>query len=441
MIATLHVVVAHGLGGRSDLPLPTWLFTYAAGMAVVISFVAVGTFWRQPHLAQGPAPITTMPRATGWLWIVRGAGRLIGLALFALTLAVAWVGPPNGNNLALVMVFVAFWVGLPLLSAVAGDIWQVLSPWDTVALVVTRLRGRPSDASPLPQASHWWAVAGLFGFTWLELCYHNPSSPRVLASLISVYAGAMVLGAAVFGRRWLRTGDAFAAWFGIVASLAPLYRDPTTGRVRARLPFTGAAAIAVRPGTVALVLVALGSTGFDSTSNASWWEEVVGARTGWDATWVNTLGLMWVIGVMALIYAGAMRLNARIVGEDDLDSLLRPFIHSLVPIALAYVLAHYFSLLVFEGQQVPILVSDPFARGWDLFGTIDWTVNYLVVSTRTISLVQVGAIVAGHVAGVVLAHDRAIGRFPRHLATRAQLPLLVAMVFYTVGGLVLLLRA
>ncbi len=440
MNTALQVVLAHGVGsGRADLPLPVWLFTYAAGMAVAISFVAAGIFWSRPRLPLGPPdPPLTPPPARGWLRMVRGTGRVVGVALFALTVATALAGPANGNNLSLVLVFVVFWVGLPLLSAVVGDVWQVLSPWDTAALVARRLRGRGADPVVSAASGHWLAAAGLAAFVWLELCYHSPSSPRVLGWLTVGYACAMVAGAAWRGRGWLRTGDAFAAWFGLLAAIAPLHRD-AAGRVRLRLPFVGLASTTIRSGTVALVVVALGSTAFDSFARSDFWLRVLGDREGWALTGVQTLGLAWVVGVVGIAYAGALRLNARMVGIDDPDELLGRFVHSLVPIALAYVIAHYFSLLVFESQQVPILMSDPLARGWDLFGTIDWNVNYLLVSTRTISLVQVGAIVAGHVAGVLLAHDRAVALFPPRQATRAQLPLVAVMVLYTVGGLLLLL--
>jgi hypothetical protein len=144
--------------------------------------------------------------------------------------------------------------------------------------------------------------------------------------------------------------------------------------------------------------------------------------------------------VVALLYLGAMRIASAMTGRPTL-TLADDFVHSLVPIALAYAVAHYFSLLVLEGQAALALVSDPFGQGWDLFGTADWSIDYTLVSPNTIAYVQVGAIVAGHVAGVVLAHDRALARLPKAVATRSQYPLLAVMVAYTVGGLGLLLGA
>ncbi|MEO7443573.1 MAG: hypothetical protein ABIW46_08585, partial [Acidimicrobiales bacterium] len=154
---------------------------------------------------------------------------------------------------------------------------------------------------------------------------------------------------------------------------------------------------------------------------------------------VNTIGLVFVVGLVSLLYLAAIRSAARVVGRPEM-SLVDTFAPSLVPIALAYAVAHYFSLLVFEGQGAWAQASDPFGVGWDLFGSVDRPIDYLVLSTTTISAVQAGAIIVGHLAGVVLAHDRAVARFRPKLATRSQYPLLAVMIVYTAGGLFLLLQ-
>jgi len=120
----------------------------------------------------------------------------------------------------------------------------------------------------------------------------------------------------------------------------------------------------------------------------------------------------------------------------------RRFVHSLLPIAVGYTVAHYFSLVLFQGQAGYLLASDPLGRGWDLFGTAGSPINYLVVSTSVIAIVQVCAILSGHVVGVFIAHDRALADYTRsRQRLRAQYPLLVVMVTYTLGGIALLLGA
>src|SRR5262249_18921284 len=123
-------------------------------------------------------------------------------------------------------------------------------------------------------------------------------------------------------------------------------------------------------------------------------------------------------------------------------SLVPEFVLPLVPISAAYLVAHYFSLFLIQGQFVIPLASDPFGRGHDYFGTVDFAPNLAIVSPNTIWYVQVGALVTGHVAGLAIAHDRAVSLFEdRRDALRSQYPMLALMVLYTVGGLWLLSRS
>jgi hypothetical protein len=110
----------------------------------------------------------------------------------------------------------------------------------------------------------------------------------------------------------------------------------------------------------------------------------------------------------------------------------------VIPIALGYTVAHYFSLLILDGQTTWILASNPFGRaGVNLFGTYGNVVDLSAVSATAIALVQVGAIIAGHVLGVTLAHERALLSARRARASD-QLPLVLVMVLFTFGGLGLL---
>lgn len=437
-------MIAHGLGGRSDLPLPVWLFAYGAGSAVLITFAALAVLWPRPRLAAAAAG-----RELGsWAQAARRPAtavlRAVGLFVFAVVLVAALWGADDGaSNISPYVVYVTFWVGLQLASTVLGDVWRAANPLDT--LVRLTLGRRLPERTPLADRVDpglWPAAAMLLSFAWLELAYHEPASPRVIGVWLVAYTVATLTGTALWGRWFAREGEGFAALFGLLGALGPLWRDPGSGRLRIRWPLTGLSGVVPRRGLDALVLVALGSTTFDGVTRLDWWSrDVVGARQGWERTLVFTVGLLFVIAVVALVWSAATRLSA-LVTDDDPAEVGAAYLPSLVPIVVAYSIAHYFSLFVYESYNVVALSSDPFGEGWDLFGTADVFPNYRLLSTTLIAWVQAAAIVVGHVAGVVVAHDRAVERHRRaRAATRSQWPLIAAMVAYTVGGLLLLLGA
>ena len=437
---------AHGIGGRSDLPVPLWQFLYAASFALIISFLLLRVSWHRPRFADAAtgrafAPVTERVVAALALLL-----RALGLLLFIVTLTAAWFGDTNSrNNIAPVMVYVLMWVGVQVLSVLFGNVWSALSPFDTIAALASWVRARrrpvrvvdhPADESLV--WSHWPAALGVFGFVWLELCYHSQAEPRVIARVITGYSVVVLALAARHGRRWLRTGEAFAALFGMLALLAPFHRD-AEGHVRARLPFAGLAEFVPRRGSIALVAVMLGSTGFDGVQRTRWWADVQGSTTGWDRTWLSTFGLVWVIGIVAVAFIAAAMLVARLAGADARDAP-RNYVHTLVPIVFGYSIAHYFTLLIIEGQSAIPLLSNPYGQNWNLFGTANYVIDIQPLSARAVSWVQVLAIVIGHVVGVVASHDRAVEHTSPRLVSRSQLPMLVVMVLFTLGGLTLLLK-
>jgi hypothetical protein len=447
-LASLVVVAApaaaHGVGGRRDLPVPLWQFLYASFFALVISFLLLRASWTTPRFARaatGRALGRPVDRATSVLAI---ALRALGLVLFVVTITAAWFGDTRStNNIAPVMVYVALWVGMQALAAIVGGVWSALSPYDTIALLVDRVRGRgdteaqPGDARSFAW-SHWPAALGVFGFVWLELCYYDNGNPRRLGLFMTLYSVAIIAGSFRYGRAWLRTGETFAALFGLLAAMAPFSRDDT-GTVRVRAPFTGLAQVTARRGTVALVVIMLGGTAFDGVQRTQWWTDVQGTAVGWDRTVLATMGLTWTIVIVAVAYVLAATAAGRIGALAPNDGPQR-YIASLVPIVFGYTVAHYFTYLLIEGQALIPLLSNPYGQNWNLFGTVEYVIDLEPVTPRTVSWVQVLSIVGGHVAGVVAAHDRAVEVHDHALATRTQLPMLAVMIAFTLGGLTLLLN-
>lgn len=439
------MILAHGVGGRADLPLPVWLFAYSAAFALLISFVALRLLWPRPRLAAAsegrPAPAWVATATRAAVPVLQA----LALVLFLVTLLTAWFGVDSvALNPAPTALYIAFWVGIQVVSAVAGDVWRRVNPLWTLAAGLDRVREQDPEASTAEGwcASHWPAAVGVAAFLWLELAYHEPASLTAVAVFLTAYSGAVLAGAYTFGAAWVRTGDGFAVLFSLLAALAPVFRDDD-GRLRLRLPGSGLAAVTPRSGTMGVILVVLGGTTFDGVTRTQFWGDVAGSRRGWSLTLVNTLGLTVTIVVVAAAFLASTRLVSMIgrEGGGELITHARRWAPSLIPIVLAYSVAHYFSLLVFEGQNFLALLSDPFGEGWNLFGTAENTVDYTLVTANQIACVQVAAIVIGHVGGVVAAHDRAVERYDHRTAVASQYPLLGVMVVYTVSGLLLLLNA
>jgi hypothetical protein len=203
------------------------------------------------------------------------------------------------------------------------------------------------------------------------------------------------------------------------------------------------------PGTVALLCVRIGTTSFDGFSEGPDVEHHragpadgvhrPGPHPGGRAAAVFTLGLVALVLLVAAFYhLGAAGMRSVDRGSST-RALARRFAHSLVPIALAYVVAHYFSLLAYQGQATAYLASDPLGDGTDLFGTASSAIDYSVVSANGIWYVQVGALVLGHLAALALAHDRALATWAdRRTATRSQYWMLIVMLGFTSLGLWLL---
>ena len=438
------LILAHGIGGRTDLPLPAWQLAWAAGFAVVVSFVAVGAFWSTPRLgaaARGRCLFSLRGS------VARGGlifSRVFGMVLFVVVLYAAWGGNPNGAvNVAPGAVFIWFWVGLQVVSVALGDGWRAFNPYltiaDSAAWLRAKIRGEKSGPVTETVSTLWPAVVAIFGYLWFELAYHSPDRPRAIAVFITLYSLLLLGGAAIRGRIWVREADGFAVLFSLLASLAPVYRDHRAN-LRLRLPLSGLSTVPPTAGTVPFIVVVLGATTFDGFTRSSIWLDLSGTRTGWSRSVVSTIGLLVVIGIVGWIYAFAVSWMANITGEQPAE-VSRAFGPTLVPIAAAYTLAHYFSLLVLNGQAMIIRVSDPFGTGRDLFGTKDYAIDWTLVSPDTIAWVQTLAIAGGHVLAVAAAHDVAVSRYRYQLAVRSQYRLLLVMIAYTVLGLFLLLGA
>ena len=420
----------------------------------MLSFLALGALWKRPQLeprAAGrpfPAGLERVLRSTA-LRVLAGA---VSAGLLVVVFLAALLGEPSsGENLAPTFVLIVFWLGLVPVQVVLGNVWRVLNPWLAIADAVAWIWGKLGQTWTPPlvypaRLGVWPAAFALLCFAALELAYAEPASPRALALAIALYSYAMWFGMAAYGRRvWDEHGNGFTVYFGLLARLSPFgERD---GRLVLRTPLSGLAGADPTPGLLAFVAVMLGSVGFDGLSRATFWQNL---RADLEAPYIvdepgtaellstglALAGLLGCVILVAVAFLAAVKVAERITRPGR--SLVPDFVLSLVPVALVYAFAHYFTYFVIEGQNAFRLASDPFGYGWDLFGTSDFFPGITPFSPNTVWYVQVGALVLGHVAGLSVAHDRAVAIFRERDALRSQYAMLALMVVYTLSGMWLL---
>ena len=445
---------AHGIVGRADLPIPEELFAIAAAVVLVVSFAALAAGWSRPRLeAPRERPLGRVPRLVE---VLVGA---IGVAVFAAVVYAGLAGTDSQrDNLAPNAVYVVLWVGVPFASLLLGDVFRLLSPWRAIgrgAGWVAKHVGGDALPEPLPypeRLGRWPAVAGLLAFGLAELCFAAGREPGPLAVLALLYLIVQLVGMSLYGvEPWTRRGDALGAYFSLFARMSVLGRRED-GTVVLRAPLAGATSISRVPGTVALMVVAVATTAFDGAKEGPLFSDAapalqdlftgLGASKGLGLELAFVIGYAVAIAVVAAIYwvAVAGMPSAAVAGRRlSRSERGLQLAHSLIPIVAAYVVAHYFSLLAYNGQDAVRLASDPLGEGADLFGTASATIDYGVVSATGIWYVQVASLVLGHVAALVLAHDRALVLYgSARAAVRSQVVMLVVMVCFTCLGLYLL---
>ena len=479
---------AHGFGIRYDIPVPFWLYAYGAAAAVILTFVLLVDTKPAPHRY----PRFDLLRV-GWFRTVFVGGpfllglRLLSVAIFSLVILSGLLGDQAPtDNFAPTFVWIIWWVGLAFLTALVGNLWELVNPWKILFGWAEGLARRLGSGLG-PYLSYpagwgvWPALALYFGFAWVELVFLGSAIPSNIAVLALLYSAISWTGMVLFGKdEWLRRGEAFSVFFGILARFAPTevrVTDPEAckhcgapcraedgecvncyecfaraapgdRKLNLRPPAVGLS----RPETVTadrlvFVVFVLAIVTYDGLMATPLW---LGVRTfaapvvgvlgisGLGSLYlIQTLGLILVPLLFLTAYLGFVKL-AQIFsgGATSVWTFAAAYAYTLVPIALAYEAAHYYTLFIIQGQAIVALISDPFGWGWNLFGTAGYDVNVGVVSADFVWYSQVALIVIGHVIAVYLAHGIAHRLLKdRSQAVRSQYPMLALMVLYTVLSL------
>ena len=443
----LDWLIGHGIVGRKDLPVPELVFLYGAVAVLVVSFIALAVLWPQPKL-EDQSDWRRLFRLPGAAVIDALCGA-IGVFLLGVTIWAGLAGEQAPQaNWAPTFVYVVFWLGFAAASVLFGDVFKAFNPWRAIGRAVAGIAklvrgGNLPEALPYPERlGRWPAAAGIFAFAWMELAASNGDRPRNVAIAALVYSALTFVAMALYGvETWISRGEAFSVYFNLYARIGIWERRGSDLGVR--MPLAGLARLELLPGTVFLLAVMIGSVSFDGASEKSPWVDIapdigkffsddigLSPENGLMVTY--TLGLLAAIGLVYGLYRLGIAGARTVGGGFDSDRLANAFVHSLVPIAFVYAAAHYMTLLVFQGQGAWFLASDPLGQGDDFFGTAGRAIDYGVIGANATWYWQVGFVLLGHVAALILAHDRAVAMYQdAKRAVQSQYWMLAVMVFFT----------
>jgi hypothetical protein len=440
--------LAHGAGGRYELAIPQWLFLVGGGATVAVSFLVVSLVtgsddrafsYRSRSLSATPLRVLHAPALVAVV-------RTLAVVLLVLGIAAGAFGPRSFNeNLLTNLVWVGWWIGYTFSVILVGNTWPILNPWRTVYLWVVP-EAKHSRSRVYPQTlGHWPAVAVFLVFAWLELIAPISQSPRWMAVLGVAYSVYLWVGMALFGvDNWLTAADPFTVLYDYLGRFAPL-----SIRGEGELRSYGVGLVdrhdaLWRPGALLLLVTVLYTVTFDGFLGTPEWAAIARSVPALPVPYATSTLLM-VAGLLFFYesYGLVAWLMTILVGSaDDEGYLARRFALSLLPVALAYQVSHFFTYLLTQGQYLLLALADPFGRGWIPAGvTFDPSGTIPFLSVGAVWQIQVGVIVLGHVIAVWVAHHVALDVFDgRWQAIRSQLPMTGAMVIYTVVGLLILTR-
>jgi len=435
--------LAHGFGQRIDLPVPLYLYLIGGGAVVALSFILLGLFSGRLSELLHDYPRFDLMRLR-WFRAIASPIALVPLKIvFVVILLVAlasgiWGDQNPAFNMLPTVVWILLAIGVTFFCAFIGNIWNVVNPFKTLyewAETIFHKIGRTWKSEPLPAPFGLWpAILMFFAFRWIENVSFMSSDPRPLSTLVLLYAFITFTCMAIFGKdEWLKRGDPFSVFFSFFSRFS--ITEVKEGAIYLRPPAAGLLNQSATLSETAFILLMLSSVAADGMLTTPFFQNLFSALLSVGIPWfvVGTAGLASLFAAFIAVYYGFSFLT-KTISEDSSSTfeVARRFIYSLLPIAIAYEVAHYVSILVIEGQRILYLISDPFRAGWNLFGTADYEISYTVLNLKILWNVQVVLIVIGHVIAVMIAHaiaDRFFKDSRKSLIS--QYPMLVLMIFYS----------
>lgn len=462
LLSVCGAALAHSMGVVYNLPIPFWMYAFAASAALILSFLIVGYFVTAQGAARNFRMIDVgVPHAAA----AAGAAvlrtlRALSVAALLLTILTGLFGPANPfANFSMTFFWVIFVLGFNYLTSLIGDVYALINPWRVICEWIEKRRpGAFRVRFRYPSWLGYYPALLLYmAFIWLELFGQAP--PRGLGTVLLAYSAINIAGAALYGMdAWFRYGELFSVFLRLIGKIAPFdYEfDPATGiprRLRVRQPFIGLLQEqADHFSLLIFVLFMLSSTAFDGVHETRpwvlvFWKQIYPQLTALSSKpylffvniyyywqWAMLFLSPFVYLAIYLLFVWIMKI---VTGSTrPLRDLALRFAFTLIPIAFVYNITHYYTLLVGQAPAIVTMISDPFGIGWNLFGTAKLYISPTILLANSVWHTQVALILFGHIVSVYLAHLQALEVFPRgRQGIWSQLPMLVLMVLLTTIGL------
>lgn len=313
--------LAHTSERAFILLLPTGYYLVGGTLAVAASFLILLALPSDRIKRCFDARVDLMQLPT----MLQALLSAISFALLVLLVAIGFLGSrdPLDNPLPLA-VWTIWWIGVTLAHAVFGNLWRWINPWIAPYRFIRRLLGW--QGAPLPyRLGYWPAVVSFLAFAWFELIHPAPDDPAVLALAVIVYSAVTWIGMALFGEEtWLARGEAFSAFFGLIARMAPFQPERASQpsrRVYLVVPGRSlAGSEPLPPSGILFVLLTLTTVSFDGLSRTFWWLGLNGINPlefpGRSAVvGINSVGLLALFVALATAFLACIDGRPRPVGS------------------------------------------------------------------------------------------------------------------------------
>lgn len=446
---------AHAFGQQYTLPLPAWLYIYGGAITILLSFI-LATVFIKPHAKQHTKNISLFtlhfsffayipPRLCTTSYTLL---KTLSVALLLLAIVSGFIGINIGAlNFNMTYFWIFLIIGGGYLSAFIGNWWKYMNPWKILIDAFENLM-HDSFTGIIPYPKHLGYIPSiLFCFLLMIFEFIFQTTPFTLSLILFIYTTITLSGMILFGKEdWNTHAEVLTVYFSLLSLLSPFSLEQD--RISFHLPGFRTLHSPIKSlGLLTFILILLAGTAFDGFKETTTWFQVYySILHNLEFLFpISTYQAIEIVFYLVLIisfggiYAATIWLTRRISKASSSRDLALIYTKTLIPVLLGYNIAHYFPLILTQGQAIISLISDPFGFGWNIFGTVDVKPNISLLSLHTIWHIQVAAIILGHVLAIILSHiiGQNLKRSQKSFSL-SQIPLLILMIFYTMGGLWLL---